>query len=50
MALITTAVPPLPPILVVPEPIERAWLSPAPMQSVTTQFALSFRARAPPLA
>ncbi|HEY2526894.1 MAG TPA: DUF2946 family protein [Xanthobacteraceae bacterium] len=50
MVLIATAVPSLPPVLIVPGPVEPAWLSPAPVHSVTPQFVLSFRARAPPLA
>ena len=50
MALIATGIAALPPVLVAPAPIERFWPSDAPMQSLSPQVALSFQARAPPVA
>lgn len=50
MQLIATALPSLPPVLWVPEPIRRVWLAQTPPRGVSTPLALSFRARAPPLA
>jgi hypothetical protein len=50
MALVATAIPSLPPVLIVPAPIRREWPSETPARGVSTQIALSFRARAPPLA
>jgi len=50
MALVATAIPSLPPVLVVPAPIRREWPSATLARGVSTQIALSFRARAPPLA
>ena len=49
MMLIATAIPALPPVLIVPSPIERVWLLQTPARSVTVKFALSFQARAPPI-
>jgi hypothetical protein len=49
MALIATAVPSLPPALIVPEPVRRVWAEPVPAETVTLDVTLSFRARAPPL-
>lgn len=48
MALVATALPSLPPLLIVPEPIRRVWPSEAPAHSVSLQLALSFQARGPP--
>jgi Protein of unknown function (DUF2946) len=50
MALVATAIPSLPPVLILPAPIRRVWLSETPARGVSTPLALSFRARAPPLA
>ena len=50
MALVATAIPSLPPVLIVPVPIPRIYSSQTPTYSVSTQVALSFQARAPPLA
>jgi hypothetical protein len=50
MALVATALPSLPPVLIVPEPIRRVWSLQMPVHAVSRQVALSFRARAPPLA
>lgn len=50
MALIATALPALPPVLIVPAPIRHTWPSETPARGVSTPLALSFRARAPPLA
>jgi hypothetical protein len=48
MALIATAIPSLPPLLIVPAPVASAWLTEIPVQRVPTRVALSFQARAPP--
>jgi len=50
MALVATALPSLPPILVTPEPIRRTWPSQAPVRDMSLTLALSFQARAPPSA
>jgi hypothetical protein len=50
MALVATAMPSLPPVLIVPAPIRRVWLAEPPVQVFSTEVALSFQARAPPLA
>lgn len=50
MALIATAMPALPPVLIVPTPLRHAWQGETPVRAVSTPLALSFRARAPPLA
>lgn len=49
MALIATAVPSLPPAMIVPEPIQHVWSEPASAVTVTLDVRLSFRARAPPM-
>jgi hypothetical protein len=49
MALIATAVPSLPPVLIVPAPIRQIWPDPAHLTRAPTRLALSFQARAPPL-
>jgi hypothetical protein len=49
MALIATAVPCLPPAMIVPEPIQHVWSEPASAATVTLDVTLSFRARAPPM-
>jgi hypothetical protein len=48
MVLIASAVPSLPPVLVVPDPVRHTWARPAPVHGVSPRVALSFRARAPP--
>jgi hypothetical protein len=48
MALIATAMPSLPPLLIVPAPIAPVWLPEIPVQRLPTRVALSFQARAPP--
>jgi Protein of unknown function (DUF2946) len=50
MQLIATALPALPPLLLVPEPAHRFWPAQTPTQMFSPQVALSFRARAPPAA
>jgi len=50
MQLIATALPSLPPVLWVPEPIRRVWPAEVPAQVFSPQIALSFQARAPPTA
>jgi Protein of unknown function (DUF2946) len=48
MALIATALPSLPPMLVTPDPIRRVWPTQIPVRGVSVKVALSFQARAPP--
>ena len=48
MALIATALPSLPPMLVMPDPIHRVWPTQMPVRGVRVNVALSFQARAPP--
>ena len=48
MALIATALPSLPPVLVTPDPIRRVWPTQMPVRGVSVKVALSFQARAPP--
>jgi hypothetical protein len=50
MQLIATALPSLPPVLLVPEPVRRVWPAETPAQAFSPQVALSFQARAPPTA
>jgi hypothetical protein len=50
MALVATAIPSLPPVLIVPVPISRVYASQTPAYGASTQVAPSFQARAPPLA
>jgi hypothetical protein len=50
MALVATAMPSLPPVLMVPAPIPRVWPAERPVEVFSIQVALSFQARAPPLA
>jgi hypothetical protein len=50
MVLIATAMPALPPVLIVPTALRHPWQVEIPAQAVPTPLALSFRARAPPLA
>jgi len=50
IALVATAMPSLPPVLMVPAPIRRVWPAERPVQVFSIQVALSFQARAPPLA
>jgi hypothetical protein len=49
MALVATALPSLPPVLIAPEPIRHIWPVETPVQAVSTQVTLSFQARAPPV-
>jgi hypothetical protein len=48
MVLIATAVPSLPPVLIMPESIRPEWPSEMPASGVSLELALSFQARAPP--
>ena len=48
MALIATAIPSLPPVLITPDPIRRVWPTQMPLRGVSVKVALSFQARAPP--
>lgn len=48
VALLATGMPALPPVLVAPTAIHRAWPSVAFTQVHSRQIALSFQARAPP--
>jgi hypothetical protein len=50
MVLIATAMPSLPPVLIVPTPIRHVWPSQTRTRGITVQIALSFQARAPPAA
>ncbi|WP_371259937.1 DUF2946 family protein [Bradyrhizobium sp. WSM3983] len=50
VALVATALPSLPPVLVEPIPIRRARLLETPVQPPSTQVWRSFQARAPPIA
>jgi hypothetical protein len=49
MMLVATAVPSLPPVLPVPEPVRPVWAATASAHTLKLDIALSFRARAPPL-
>jgi hypothetical protein len=50
MVLAATAIPSLPPLLIVPTPIRHTWPAPTRARSLALQIAQSFNARAPPLA
>jgi hypothetical protein len=50
MALIATATPALPPVLIVPTPIRHVWQAQTPSSAVAARFAPSFQARGPPVA
>ncbi len=50
MALLATGLQSLPPMLVVPTSIPRVWASQTAARSASPQVALSFQARAPPVA
>lgn len=50
IALLATGMPALPPVLVPPMPIRRIWPSVTLTQIHSRQIALSFQARAPPVA
>jgi Protein of unknown function (DUF2946) len=50
LALLATWMPALPPVLAKPEPIDRVWPPLARLYISPTQIALSFQARAPPVA
>jgi hypothetical protein len=49
IALLATGAPSLPPTTCMLAPVRRIWSAPAPVQVVSTQLALSFQARAPPI-
>jgi hypothetical protein len=49
MALVATAFPSLPPVLVVPPQSRPAWPAPIPAEGISPRVALSFHARAPPI-
>jgi hypothetical protein len=48
MALVATAFPSLPPVLVVPPQGRPEWAGPIPAEGISPKLALSFQARAPP--
>jgi hypothetical protein len=48
MALVATAFPSLPPVLVVPPQGRPEWPGPIPAEGISPKLALSFQARAPP--
>ncbi|HTV26588.1 MAG TPA: hypothetical protein VMF32_02280 [Xanthobacteraceae bacterium] len=48
MALVATAFPSLPPVLVVPPQGRPAWPAPIPAEGISPKLTLSFQARAPP--
>jgi hypothetical protein len=50
MMLVATAVPSLPPVLIVPDKIHRIWPAETPARSVFSRFVPSFQARGPPIA
>jgi hypothetical protein len=50
IALIATALPSLPPSLIVPARLRYSWPLPALERGIDAEFALSFRARGPPFA
>ena len=50
MALVATALPSLPPVLIVPATIRHEWPSQLPARCVSLKVALSFQARGPPAA
>lgn len=50
LALLATWMPALQPVLMTPEPIDRVWPPLACLHISPTQIALSFQARAPPVA
>lgn len=50
MALVATALPSLPPVLITPDPVRRTWPTQTPVRGVSLDIAPSFQARAPPSA
>jgi hypothetical protein len=50
MVLVATAMPSLPPVLIVPEKIHRVWPAEIPARSISSKFIPSFQARGPPIA
>jgi hypothetical protein len=48
MALVATALPSQPPVLITPEPFRRVSPAQTPVHGVALKVALSFQARAPP--
>jgi hypothetical protein len=49
MMLVATAMPSLPPVLIVPEKIHRIWPAETPARSISSKFIPSFQARGPPI-
>jgi hypothetical protein len=49
MMLVATAVPSLPPVLIVPENIQHVWPAQMPVRSISSKFIPSFQARGPPV-
>jgi hypothetical protein len=49
MALVATALPSVPPLLITPAPIPRVWPPETRLGSISTEVTLPFQARAPPL-
>jgi hypothetical protein len=49
MVLVATAMPSLPPVLIVPEKIHRIWPAETPARSISSKFIPSFQARGPPI-
>jgi hypothetical protein len=50
MMLVATAIPSLPPVLIVPEQIHRVWPAEIPARGISPKFISSFQARGPPAA
>jgi len=49
MALVATAIPSLPPVLIAPERIRPVWPTEIPARIISVKFARSFQARGPPI-
>jgi hypothetical protein len=49
MALVATAIPSLPPVLIAPERIRPVWPTEIPARIISAKFARSFQARGPPI-
>jgi hypothetical protein len=50
MMLVATALPSLPPVLIVPERIHHVWRVEMPTRGISSRFIPSFQARGPPIA
>jgi hypothetical protein len=50
MMLVATAIPSLPPVLIVPEKIHRVWPAQISARGISPKFIASFQARGPPAA